>query len=133
MVRTITRAAVGGYLKTVRLPFDAAARVAGGDGSSGVGLALDRAEAAARDVAGLALRDPKLREDARRRRIATDERTRALRLRAEAEQHEEVAEERLDEGRRRAASTRSRTARQAQQTKQQGDSRRREAREPATE
>src|SRR4051812_3858781 len=110
MLRQISRAAVGGYVKAVRLPLDTAARVAGrGNGrTSGITLALDRAEATARDVAGRALGDAELRHDAGRRRLAADERERALRLRAEAEQHEEIADESLSEGRQRAARRRGR-------------------------
>src|SRR5436309_1922129 len=100
-VRDVSRAAVGGYLKVLRMPLDTAVRVKGrrNGGAAGATLALDRAEAAARDVAGIAMGDRRLREDARRRRAAADERERALRLRAEAERHEQRAEARLDEGR----------------------------------
>src|SRR3954447_13812504 len=103
-VRDVSRAAVGGYLKVLRMPIETAVRVSGrrNGGAAGATLALDRAEAVARDVAGMALGDQKLRDDARRRRAAADERERALRLRSEAERHEQRAEARLEAGREQA-------------------------------
>ena len=88
-LQTISRTAVDGYLKLLRLPADAVAGVLRPrnrrDGeTTAVELALDRVEARLRDVAGSVLRDPQLREDARRRRVAANERERALELRAAA-------------------------------------------------
>jgi hypothetical protein len=50
-----------------------------------------------RDLAGYALLDAQLREDATRRRAAADERARALRLREAAERRRAEADERLDD------------------------------------
>lgn len=97
-LQTISRTAVDGYLKLLRLPADA---VAGAlrprNGRKGettpVELALDRAEAAVRDAAGRVLHDPHLQDEARIQRAAADERQRALRLRAEAERQSRQADE----------------------------------------
>src|SRR4051794_3581311 len=104
MLRQISRGAVGGYLKAARMPLDAAVRVTrGGNGrTSSATLAIDRVEAAARYLAGRALGDAELREDARRRSAAARERERALNLRGAADARAERADEHLDEGRERA-------------------------------
>lgn len=143
-VRTIPRTAVTGYLKLVRTPLDSAIGVLPGNGKSAkptAQLAVDRADARVRTVAGALLRDPELREDGERRQQAAHERERGLRLRDQAEQTAEQADARLQERegrahqeRRRAretANTRRRQAEtRAQQEKQQAaraESRRREA------
>ena len=108
MLRTIPRVAVGGSLAVTRWPLQNALRLAGGGG--GMGLALDRAEAALRGLAGHALADDVLVEDAARRREAADERERVLRLRSEAVDHAETAKEHVAQGTRQAASTRARAA-----------------------
>jgi len=108
-LQTIPRTAVDGYLKLLRLPADAVARALrptnAHDGeTTGVELALDRAEATLRDVAGSVLRDPELRDDAWRRRAAANERERALTLRAAAERRGQEADAEL--------ATRAKTAEQ---------------------
>src|SRR5918997_2040703 len=120
MLRTIPRAAIGGSLTLIRLPVDGVLRLAGGGDS--IELALDRAEATVRSLAGYALADDVLIDDAARRRDAVDERERALRLRADAVRHAERAEERVEEGREEAERTRARAAEEAER-------RQREARE----
>lgn len=94
-IRTLPRTALDRSLRLVRKPLDVATELLpdGGDGHgvespslrSAAKLVVDRAEAVVRDVAGRVWRDPELRDDARRRRLAADERERALRLQAEAE------------------------------------------------
>jgi hypothetical protein len=74
MFRTIQRAAVGGSIKAVRLPLDTAASLFGNESAE---VAIDRADAAVRDAAGLLLLDPELRVQARRHRAATAERAHA--------------------------------------------------------
>jgi hypothetical protein len=59
-LRSVPRAALGGYIKAARWPLDRAARLVGGrdDGRPGdAELGLDRAEAAVRDAAGAATGD----------------------------------------------------------------------------
>ena len=80
MLRTIPRVAIGGSLTLIRLPVDSVVRLAGGGDS--IELALDRAEATVRGLAGFALGDDVLIDDAARRRDAAAEREQALRLRA---------------------------------------------------
>jgi hypothetical protein len=97
-IRAIPRTAVGGSIKAARLPLDVAVALMPGNGS-GPGataeLALDRIEAQIRDFAGIALGDDVLREDAAMRRVAADERERAMRLRAAAARRAQEADEQL--------------------------------------
>jgi hypothetical protein len=108
---SLPRHAVAGYIKLARLPLDTTVKLAG-RGERGK-LVVDRAGAAARDVAGATLGDDELRRDAQLRRAATDERERAHDLRDAAEQRERDADERYAErkqtaaGRRRQASQRA--------------------------
>jgi flagellar biosynthesis GTPase FlhF len=97
-IRAIPRTAIGGSIKAVRLPLDIAVSLLPGNGAGprpSAGLALDRIEAHVRDLAGAALGDEVLREDAGRRRVAADERERALRLRAAGARRTSAADERL--------------------------------------
>lgn len=97
-IRTIPRSAVGGAMKLARLPLDLAVSLLPGNGAGAkpaAGIAVDRWEATLRQLAGYALRDDELREDAERRRVAADERARALRLREAAERRRAEADERL--------------------------------------
>ena len=90
--------AVGAGVKLARLPLDIAVSMLPGDGDGArpaASIAVDRWEATLRQVAGYALRDDELREDAARRRAAADERARALRLREAAERRRAEADERL--------------------------------------
>lgn len=99
-MRTIPRSAVGGALKLARLPLDVAISLLprNGDGARpAASIAVDRWEATLREVAGYALADDELREDAIRRRAAADERARALRLREAAERRRGEADERIDD------------------------------------
>ena len=86
-LRTIPRAAVGGYIKALRVPVGAAAKLLGRNGTT-----VDRVDATLRDVAGSALGDPELKGQAARRRTAADERDNAARLRAQAEQRSQEAD-----------------------------------------
>ena len=65
MLRTIPRVAIGGSLTLIRMPVDSALRLAGGGAS--VELALDRAEATVRSLAGFALADEAAEGEALRR------------------------------------------------------------------
>jgi hypothetical protein len=143
-VRVIPRTAVNGYLKLVRTPFDTAIGLLPGNGKGAkptAQLAVDRADATVRSVAGMLLGDAVLREDGERRRQAAHERERGLRLRDRAQQTAKRAdarlrerEDRADQERRRAremANTRRREAEtRAQKEKRQAaeaESHRREA------
>src|SRR4051794_2574271 len=116
VLRVMSRAAVGGYLKAVRLPFDAAVRMRGrGPGAERAQITLDRLEATARKAAGRALRDDRLSEDATLRTVAADERERALALRAAATERAGEAQEQYDEKTQQAKRRRSTAARNAQE------------------
>src|SRR5689334_20064375 len=93
-LQTIPKAAVGGAIKLVRLPADTALRLAPESLTSSAKLAVDSADATVRNVAGTALANPGLREDAQRLREAVDERRRALDLRETAAERTERASER---------------------------------------
>src|SRR5512135_2320492 len=122
-VRVIPRAAVTGYLKLVRTPLDSAIGLLPGNGKGTkptAQLAVDRADATVRTVAGALLGDPVLREDGERRQQAAHARERGLRLRNRAEQTAEQADARLQEREGRAHQER----RRARET---ADTRRRQA------
>ena len=85
-LRTLPRAAVGGYIKLLRWPVD---RVLGRNQS------VDRAEAAARAAAGAVMGDGEMQQDAGRRHVAAKERERAEALREEASRRAEQADREL--------------------------------------
>ena len=125
-LQTIPRTAVDSYLKLLRLPADAVARALrprnGRDGeTTGVELAVNRAEATLRDVAGSVLRDPQLRDDARHRRAAADERERALTLRGAAERRGEQADAELATRAETAEQHREAAARREREKKERAD------------
>ena len=76
---SIARSVVRRRAEAARLPLDVGLKLAG-RGRAGE-AAVDRAEAAARDVAGTALGDDELRRDAKLRRTAADERDRGRDIR----------------------------------------------------
>ena len=139
-LRDIPRAAVGGYIKVVRWPVDRTVSLIGGKRT------VDRADAAARGAAGAALGDEQLKNDARRRSLAADERERADTLRAAAQTQQEIADEQLAESkdaaaerRRGAAQTTAATKAKAEQDRaakarraKQAEQRRKRATEKAT-
>lgn len=97
---TIPGTALNSYLRLVRVPLDAAlGALPGGDRGpvAGAKLALDRADATVRAVAGSLLSDRDLQDDARRRRTAVSEREHAIRLRGQAERRTDHAGARVDE------------------------------------
>lgn len=126
-LRTASRLGVAASVRAARLPFDLGTRILGSSDSS-VALAVDRADARARALAGFILGDVELQDDAARRNAATDERVRALRLREQAENASENAEQRVAERERTAARRRARAADDANGQKARADERR-EARE----
>jgi hypothetical protein len=130
-VRAVPRTALKGYLKLVRTPLETAIGLLprNDSGAKPAQLAVDRADATVRTVAGTLLGDPVLREDGERRRLAAKERERGLRLRHQADETAEQAETRLRQSedraerqRRRARETASTRRRQAE-TKAQNETR----------
>ena len=124
-VRTIQRNALDSYLKLVRLPIDAAVRFGIGRGRSDsesgatpAELAIDRADAGIRAFAGRLIGDDELVQDAQRRRIAADERERAVRLKAEAEQRRQQATETAQRGRQQVKEEEQRAKQEAAEAEQ---------------
>jgi hypothetical protein len=131
-MRAIPRTAIGGSIKVVRLPLDLAVSLMPGDGPRpSAGLALDRLEAHVRDIAGVALGDEVLREDAARRRVAADERERALRLRTAAQRRTSEAEERLANTHEVAEEQREQATERARRQRAEADRQRRQRTEGA--
>lgn len=125
MLKDISRTAVDRYLKVVRKPIDAVLNRRDSDRSKALGARLDRADAAARSVAGTALRDPQLKEDATNRRKAVEDRERAERLRGVATEHRQASqaeaeevEEEAEQRKRRAAQAAERRKKAAQKRKE---------------
>ena len=122
-LRTASRLGVTASVRAARLPFDVGTRFVGGPDSS-LALAVDRADARARAIAGFVLGDAELRDDAARRHAATDERVRALRLREQAEDVADRAEEQLAEKEKAAVRRRADAAAAAQRRKEEAEERR---------
>jgi hypothetical protein len=98
--RRIAGTAVENSLRLVRVPLDAAIGRLPGNGIGArptARLALDRADAAVRALAGMILSDSILSEDAQMRRDALNERERGQALRGDAEKKIERADARLQE------------------------------------
>ena len=103
--------AVDTYLKMLRAPARLAAGRLGGDAAE---IALDRADAGLRNLAGALLGDDELTSDAIRRRAAADERERALRLDTEAERVAESGRQRAERRRDSAREQRARRTERAE-------------------
>ncbi|MDQ1382391.1 MAG: hypothetical protein QOJ71_3110, partial [Actinomycetota bacterium] len=127
-VRNVSRIAVEGWFRVARVPFDAAAQLLPrGRGSRNSALLLiDRADATARAAVGRLLRDDDLTEDAARRRIAADERVRAIQLRTVAEDAERAADARLADELDSAEQLRTRAESEAEARAREVDERRSE-------
>lgn len=122
-LRTASRLGVAASVRAARLPFDIGIRLAG-DSDSSLALAVDRADARARALAGFVLGDADLQDDAARRHAATDERVRALKLREQAEGVADRAEEQLAEKEKAAVRRRADAAAAAQRRKAEAEKRR---------
>src|SRR5947209_15227208 len=119
-LRTIPRTAFKSYLRLARVPIDTAIRVLPGNRDARR-LSADRADATARSFAATLFGDTELREDARRRSTAVDERARALKLRGQARRRSEQADAAVEE-----------RHEQAEQRRRQADERAKARREQAT-
>ena len=127
------RTLIDGWMRLARWPVDrATGLLPGADHGprASVTRAVDRADATVRGLVGTALRDDELVADARRRRIAADERSRAAELRAEAEA-KRVEAARREERERTAAEERRAKARQEAQAEADAVQRRRTTRKQA--
>ena len=118
-LRDIPRTAVGGYIKLARLPIDTGLKLVGRGGNGNAAkLAADRVDATAREAAGTVLADDELKKDGRKRHKATDERQRAVKLRAKAQQKSAEADAELTERQEQAEQKRRQAAQRAEQRKQ---------------
>ena len=122
-LRTASRLGVEASVRVARAPFDVGIRLVG-DPESSLALAVDRADARARALAGIILGDADLKDDAARRHAATDERVRALRLREQAEDVAERAGEQLAEKEKEAVRRRADAAAAAERRKASAEERR---------
>ena len=119
-LRSIPRAAIGGYIKVLRWPLDRTAALLRRDGEpSGAERTVDRADAAARGAAGTVLGDEELKREANRRSLATDERERAATLRKAAGAQVEAAEEQLEQRNAEAERRRQQAAERAERKRKQ--------------
>jgi hypothetical protein len=130
--RSIIRTTVDTSLKAARLPVDTANRVLGRSP-----LAIDAVDATVRETAGRLLGDDELRADGVRRRVATEKRVEAERLRgaaktveqhadAEAEERKQQAVAKREEADETAKQRKQQAAKQAQERKQQAAARERQ-------
>jgi hypothetical protein len=99
-VRTVGRSAIDHWLKIARFPFDAVTHFLPSDGrrSASAALLIDRTDASVRAVIGGLFHDDELSDDAARRQVAVEERTRAIELRRAAAETRQVADARLADG-----------------------------------
>ena len=126
-VSDIPRTVVESYLRVIRVPLDAAIERLPGNGTGAAPsarLVVDRADASVRSVLASLLRDPDLREDARRRRAAAEKREEAMRLREEAERTSEDADARLSNREAQAERQREQAKRRAQARRTEADQQR---------
>ena len=122
-LRTASRLGVEASVRVARAPFDVGIRLVG-DPESSLALAVDRADARARALAGVILGDADLQDDAARRHAATDERVRALRLREQAEDVAERAGDQLAEKEKAAVRRRADAAAAAERREEAAEERR---------
>src|SRR3954471_4434465 len=109
-IREMTPAALSGWLKVARRPIGTAMKVLrNGDRGprNAAMLAVDRVDASIRATVGSTLNDVELIADAQRRRVAADEREKALSLRVEAEEKREQADARAAQKQREAEQKRA--------------------------
>jgi hypothetical protein len=128
-VRRPPRAVFNLWLSAVRLPIDLASKVLpNGDRGprNAATLFIDRADATIRNAAGRAFGDDVLQEEALRRRAATDERARAIRIRTEAAEKQREADAKVAERQRQADNRREQARRDAEARKREIDQDRRE-------
>jgi uncharacterized protein YjbJ (UPF0337 family) len=125
----IPRTVVSTSLKLVRLPLEQALKLATGSNGAAdensIRATADRADAAAREVAGKATGDDQLQRTATRRRRAADQRDEAATRRRQADERKQQAERRRATGRRQAQQKRSQASRRAQRERSAAEEERR--------
>jgi hypothetical protein len=135
-LRDIPRTAVGGYIKLARLPIDTGLKLVGRGGNGDAAkLATDRVDATAREAVGTVIGDDELKQQGKKRHRATDERTRAAKLRARAQEKSQAADAELTDRQSAAEKRREQAAQRASQRKEtaQEAARKRQQRAAETE
>lgn len=123
--RALSRNALGGSLQLMRMPIDGLLGLAGdGRRATSMKLALDRADASVRGLAGTVLGDPMLREDAELRREAVADRERAANLKAEADLRSTRADRQVGAEKRQAQRRRKQASEGAKRTRQKAQKQR---------
>jgi hypothetical protein len=121
----IPRTVVSTSLKIVRLPLEQALKLATGSNGAAeensVRATADRADAAAREVAGKATQDDQLQQTATRQRRAADQRDEAATRKRQADERKRQADERKQQ----AEQKRSQASRRAQQERSAAEEQRR--------
>jgi hypothetical protein len=122
-VKNVRRAAIDRWLRVARLPFDTAAHLLPADRGprNTAMLVIDRADASVRAAFGGFFHDDDLRADAFRRRVAADERERAIELRVAAAEKQRVSDAQLAEELDGAARLREQAEQEAEARKQQAE------------
>ena len=124
-IRGVPRAVVERSLRLARLPADTALRRLPED--QPLRIAVDRADATVRDLAGRVLGDTALQDQARRQRAAANERQRALQLRAEAKLRSTRADTEFREDKARAEQRRENAEATAAERERRAEADRQEA------
>ena len=137
-LQTIPGKAVDGALTLIRLPADLVLSIVPESrAATSAGLVFDRADAAVRNQVGKLFSDSEMREDATQRRVALDERRRALRLRTEADARLETAqaltEQRRDEAKARRKKADEQAKRRQARAKDQREQKKAQAAKGADE
>ncbi|MCW2998539.1 MAG: hypothetical protein JWN65_2088 [Solirubrobacterales bacterium] len=125
---SVIRTSVDLWIKALRLPVDTANRVLGRRG-----LEVDAAEGAVRETAGQVLGDEELRTTGTRRRVATEKRADAQRLRDASKTVADQADEEADARKAQAAAQRKQADQDAQERKRRAAQQAEERRQTAAE
>lgn len=121
MMRQLTRTTLDLYLRTTLGPWNAVARRVGGERTSPFEVAVDRIDAAVRELVGRVTADRQLVEDAVRRRAAADNRAVASDLHDEAVRKQQEAERQREQREQQAEQARVKAAEQAEQKREAAD------------
>jgi hypothetical protein len=116
--QTIPGKAVDGALRLVRRPANLVLGIVPESRTAtSARLMIDRADAAVRNQVGRVLSDSEMREDANQRRVAADERRRALRLHTESDARLETAQALTEQRRDEAKARRKKEDEQAKRSR----------------
>ena len=120
------------YLTVAKWPLETTLKIAGREDGPAA-LALDRVDGTVRTVVGNVFRDDALQKDGLDLLTAVEERTKAMRLRTEAELKRERANEQLAEDRERADAKRREATQRAEEQRKRADQQKTARKRQATE